>query len=206
MPHSNPSRITAILLAAGRSTRMGQPKQLLPLGQTTLLQQTLSNLQQTTADEILLVLGAAAETIQSQLPATLRANLRILRNPVYEQGMATSIQAGIAAVNPDHHAALIALADQPFIRPETYDRLMNEYRRTQAKILLPTYRGQRGNPLLLDRMLFSEANSLQGDTGFRAILSHHLEDILKLEVEDSAILQDIDTPADYDRLRQTRAP
>ncbi len=197
----SPTQISAIVLAAGRSTRMGRSKQLLPLGQTSVLQQTLSHLSETTATEIILVLGASAEAIRSQLPPALLEKANAVFNPNYEQGMATSLRVGLSATSPQSHAALIVLADQPFIRPATYDRLMDEYRRTRAKIILPTHQGTRGNPLLLDRSLFGEAEELQGDTGFRAILGNHLEEILKVEVEDRGVLEDIDTPSDYDRLR-----
>ncbi len=192
--------VSAIVLAAGRSTRMGQLKQLLPLGQTTLLQQTLENLRQTTADEIILVLGASAEAIQAQL--SLPESVKVVFNPRYEEGIAASLRAGLSAASPQSRAALIVLADQPFIHPETYDSLMSEYRRTLARIIVPTYQGSRGNPVLFDRALFGEASALEGDAGFRVILGSHLEAIVKVEVEDSGVLRDIDTPADYEQARR----
>jgi molybdenum cofactor cytidylyltransferase len=92
------------------------------------------------------------------------------------------------------------LADQPFVRPETIDRIIERYRSSDAEIVIPFYDGQRGNPVLLDRSVFSEAMALQGDAGARAIFGSHAGGIEKVDVDDSGILLDIDGRADYERL------
>ena len=191
----SPYSVIAIVLAAGKSTRMGAPKQMLPLGDTTMLGQTLEHLHQANMEEVLLVLGAQAETIQQSLPSI--PNLRTIYNPNYQQGMATSLQAGLAALGPETESVLIVLADQPFLQPQTIRRLADHS--TAAKILIPTYRGKRGNPVRLHRLLFPEAMALEGDVGCRALFATHPDQIEMLEVEDEGILLDLDTPKDYQR-------
>ncbi|MEA2263931.1 MAG: molybdenum cofactor cytidylyltransferase [Acidobacteriaceae bacterium] len=195
------SRVGAIILAAGRSTRMGEAKPLLRLGESTVLGQTLENVRGAGVDEIVLVLGFSAETVRQQLPTSGIGGLKIVVNQAYMQGMASSLRAGLSAVGPRIDAVLIVLADQPFIRPETLDRIVDRYRQSHAQIVIPSYKGFRGNPVLLDRSLFPEVMALDGDIGCRAIFGSHLEGIVKAEVEDVGILLDIDTKDDYVRLQ-----
>jgi molybdenum cofactor cytidylyltransferase len=198
--------VAAIILAAGKSTRMGEAKQLLRLGESTVLGRTIENVRRSAVDEIVLVLGASAEAIRRQLPAALLESLKVVVNPAYEQGMASSLQTGLSALNPQIGAALIVLADQPFVRPETLDQLARKYRHTPARIVIPSYKGVRGNPVLLDRSVFAEVMALEGDTGCRAIFGNHTERTVKLEVEDEGILLDIDNQEDYERLRAGSPP
>jgi molybdenum cofactor cytidylyltransferase len=198
--------VAAIILAAGKSTRMGEAKQLLRLGETTVLGRTIENVRRSAVDEVVLVLGAAAATIRRQLPAPLLEGLKVVVNPAYAQGMASSLRAGLSALDPQVSAALIVLADQPFVRPQTLNQLAQQHRRSKAQIVIPSYQGIRGNPVLLDRSVFSEVMALEGDTGCRAIFSSHTEHTLKVEVEDEGILLDIDNQEDYQRLREGSPP
>lgn len=191
--------VSAVILAAGTSSRMGQAKQLLALGESTVLAQTLAHVQAAAFHEIILVLGASAESIRSRLPSP--HELKIVVNPDYQQGIASSLRTGLMAVDPNSDAALIILGDQPFLRPQTLDRIVDEYRRSQAQIVIPLYQGQRGNPVLLDRSVFAEVMALEGDVGSRAIFANHLDGIVNVEVEDKGILLDLDEPADYERLK-----
>jgi XdhC Rossmann domain/MobA-like NTP transferase domain len=115
--------------------------------------------------------------------------------------MGSSLRVGLGAVDPQAEAALIVLADQPFIRPATLDRLIEEYGAKRPQIAIPMYRGFRGNPVLLDRSVFPEVMQLHGDIGCRAIFGSHLENILKVPVEDAGILADIDSAGDLEKLR-----
>ena len=193
------ARVSAVILAAGTSSRMGQAKQLLALGESTMLAQTLAHVQAATLHEIVLVLGASAEAIRRQLPSSQQ--LKIVVNQAYQQGIASSLRTGLSAVDPNSDAALIILGDQPFIRPQTLNRIVEEYRRSQAQIVIPMHRGQRGNPVLLDRSVFAEVMALEGDVGSRAIFAKHLDQIVNVEVEDEGIVLDLDDPADYERLK-----
>ena len=167
-----------------------------------MLAHTLENVRSAGPGEIVLVLGASAEAIRRQLPRPLVEGLKIVVNHAYGQGMASSLREGLSAVDLQNDAALIILGDQPFLQPQTLRQIIDAYKATRAQIVIPSYQGTRGNPVLLDRSLFSEAMALQGDTGCRAIFSNHLEAILKVEVEDPGILLDIDSQDDYERLKQ----
>jgi molybdenum cofactor cytidylyltransferase len=192
------SSTSAVILAAGTSTRMGAVKQLLRLDDRPLLQHVLDNVRASQVKEIVLVLGASAEAIRQEIDA---ANVRVVINENYQQGMGTSLKAGLSAVDPQAKAALIVLADQPFVRPATLDLLMAEHRHSKAQIVIPTYRGFRGNPVLLDRSVFAEVMALDGDVGCRAIFGDHVEGIVKVGVDDAGILLDIDRQSDFEALR-----
>jgi molybdenum cofactor cytidylyltransferase len=202
MTEKNNSRVGAIILAAGKSTRMGEPKQLLRLGESTVLGRTLENIRDAGVDELVLVLGSSAEAIRQRCPASTFEGLKIVVNQAYGQGMASSLREGLSALHPQIDAALIVLADQPFIRSETFGQIVDRYRRSDAQIVVPTYKGFRGNPVLLDRSVFPEIMALDGDIGCRAIFGSHLEGIVKVEVEDVGILLDIDNKDDYERLQR----
>lgn len=193
------SGVAAVVLAAGMSTRMGSAKQLLRLGDRTLLDTVLDNLRSSQVAEIVVVLGGSAELIQQQINLN---GARIVINDAYQQGMGTSLQAGVSAVDSSSDAALIVLADQPFIRPATLDHLIDRYRAQNSPVVIPAYKGHRGNPVLLDRSLFPEVLALSGDTGFRSLFSRHTEKILNVPVDDIGVLIDVDTEADLIRFQQ----
>jgi molybdenum cofactor cytidylyltransferase len=195
------SRFGAVILAAGMSSRMGEAKQLLRLGENTLLGQVLENVRSSGVKDIVLVLGHEAEKIRERISTE---NLSVVINESYQQGMGTSLRAGLAALPPGVDAALVVLADQPFIRPRTLDLLMDQYMRSSAQIVIPTYEGFRGNPVLLDRSVFSEVMALTGDIGCRAIFGNHLEGIVKQPVADIGILLDFDSKDDFELMRDFR--
>ena len=192
------SRIGAVILAAGMSSRMGEVKQLLRLGEDTLLGRVVRNVRGSRADEIVLVLGYEAETIKESV-ATQR--LKVVINKDYRQGMGTSLRVGLSALDPGIDAALIVLADQPFVRPATLNLLMDQYQQSGAQIVIPIYKGFRGNPVLLHCSVFAEIMALTGDIGCRAIFGNHLEGIVKAPVEDIGILLDLDSKEDVERLQ-----
>lgn len=193
-------RVSAVVLAAGQSARMGEPKQLLRLGDETILQRTLENVRGAAVDEVVLVLGFAADQIRCQIPAQLVDRLKIILNEDFATGMASSLRAGLSAVSARADGALIVLADQPFVLPDTVNQIIDRYRSSNAKIVIPCYKGKCGNPVLLDRAIFAEAMSLTGDTGCRAIFANHHEGIVEVDVEDEGVVLDIDNQAEYKRL------
>lgn len=199
MEARNNSRIGAVILAAGMSSRMGEPKPLLRLGEHTLLQQVLENVRGSLVDEIVLVLGHEAERIIESLGSQ---DLKVVINEAYRQGMGTSLRSGLAALSDGVDAALIVLADQPFVRSATIDLLINKYRECVAQIAIPVYKGFRGNPVLLDRSVFPEVMALSGDIGCRAVFGNHLAGIVKVSVDDMGILLDLDSKDDFERLKQ----
>jgi molybdenum cofactor cytidylyltransferase len=194
------SRTSAIILAAGTSTRMGAVKQLLRLDDRPLLQHVLDHVCASGVSEIVLVLGASAGAIRREIDPH---NSRVVINDSYIEGMGSSLKTGLAAVELEAEAAIIVLADQPFVQPATLDRLITEHHRSKAQIVIPTYRGFRGNPVLLDRSVFLEVMALNGDIGCRAIFGSHVEGIVKLPVDDVGILLDIDRQSDLKALRHS---
>ncbi|HXY50646.1 MAG TPA: NTP transferase domain-containing protein [Terriglobales bacterium] len=192
------SGTSAVILAAGISTRMGEVKQLLQVDGRPLLQHVLDHVRASEISEIILVLGHAADAIRRELDLE---PIKLVVNEDYRGGMGCSLKAGLSAVDPQAKAAIVVLADQPFVRPFTLDRLIREHARSGAQIVIPTYHGFRGNPVLLDRRVFPEVMGIGGDVGCRAIFGDHAEGIVKVPVEDVGILLDIDRPGDYEKLR-----
>ncbi|HEX5234381.1 MAG TPA: nucleotidyltransferase family protein [Silvibacterium sp.] len=195
------SQLSAIVLAAGRSARMGEAKQLLRLGGRTVLERTLENVRGAALEKMILVLGFSAETIREQISEALLEDVTVVVNRDFEQGMASSLRKGLSAVAPGMNAGLIVLADQPFVRPETMRLLVERYRCCEAEIVIPVHEGRRGNPVVLDWAVFPEAMALEGDTGCRAIFGKHAKGIVEVEVDDPGILLDIDSREDYERAR-----
>src|SRR5271156_1360056 len=184
----NPNEpVSAVILAAGTSARMGRPKQLLPLGGTTVLARAIENVRSDGVDEMVLVLGASAEAIHRQLPRSPLEALRAWFTQAYAQGMASALREGLSPLDPQSAAALIILGDQPLVRPQTLRQIMAGYHQSGARIVIPSHRGKRGNPVLLGRPVFPEVMALEGDTGCRAIFGNHLDAILKVEVEDPGV-------------------
>jgi len=197
------SGVSAVVLAAGMSKRMGSIKQLLRIGEKTLLETVLDHLRASRADDIVVVLGGSAEAIRQQVPLN---DARVVFNEEYRQGMGTSLRAGVSAIDSSSDAALIVLADQPFVRPDTIDQLIDCYRARKPQAAIPVYKGFRGNPVLLDRSLFPEIMTLSGDLGCRAILGSHIENILRVPVDDVGVLLDVDTKADMERFQGVLEP
>ncbi|HEY3769857.1 MAG TPA: NTP transferase domain-containing protein [Candidatus Angelobacter sp.] len=204
------SGVSAIVLAAGMSRRMGTPKQLLRLAGETILEHTLKNVRASNVSEIVLVLGHAAESVEKEISTE---RVKIVRNQDYQQGMGTSLRTGLAAVDASASAALIVLADQPFVRPETINQLIachqdvnqDVNQEEKPQIVIPAFNGFRGNPVLLDRSVFAELQSLTGDVGCRAIFGNHTENIRKLPVEDIGVLLDIDSQEEYKKFENAEA-
>jgi molybdenum cofactor cytidylyltransferase len=188
--------ISAIVLAAGESRRMGKTKQLLPWQGETVLGHLLDTLQSSSVDEVILVLGHEAEHILEKVAIR---EIKVVFNPDYQKGMSTSLRRGLLAMNKAAEGFLVVLADQPGITPEIIDRLIESFRRVQPgkNIVAPSFRGRRGHPVLFGRKYREEFGGLTGEVGGREILAQHPEDILALEVDTDAVLLDLDTPEDY---------
>jgi molybdenum cofactor cytidylyltransferase len=191
--------ISALLLAAGRGERMGRAKQLLPLGDGRMIEAALGNLLASEVDEVICVLGFAADEIRPFVAGKERVTVVI--NERFSEGMGSSIRAGIKALDPRCTGVLIALADQPFIPPEVIDQLIAEFAVGKKGIVLPVYEGRQGHPVILRRLAYEkELLSLHGDVGGKEIVRKHAEDVLEVEVDVSGVVMDIDVPEDYQRI------
>jgi molybdenum cofactor cytidylyltransferase len=194
--NSKPTGVSGILLAAGEAKRMGTLKQVLPLRKTTMLEQTVNNLVASHIDDTIVVLGYKAEEIKLLL-ANLPVNIVI--NPDYRAGISTSITAGIKALKSETAAIMVLLADQPFIETSTINLLLKEYLHHKKGIIIPTYHGQPGHPVIISLKYKGELLALRGDIGAREIVSRHQEDILEIEIDSPGIVIDIDTPEMYNK-------
>jgi molybdenum cofactor cytidylyltransferase len=191
-------KVAAIVLAAGASTRYGQPKQLLSVGGKTMLQHIVDIVLASPVDQTIVVLGHRA----SEIGATLKDTpADTVTNEEWEAGLSTSVQAGLQAVRPDVQAALFVLADQPAITPEIIAALLERYQETGGPIVVPTYQGKRGNPALFDCSLFAELMKVRDDQGGRQLINVYKDKIERVEVGSEAVLVDVDTKEDYNRLK-----
>ncbi len=192
-------KVSAIILAAGEGRRMGALKQLLPLGDSTILEKTVDNITASTVDETVVVLGYRSEEIKARLA---EKPVKVVVNPEFKAGMSTSIAAGVKAVSAGTEAVLIVLADQPFITTSLIDSLINEYKNQNKGIIIPIFQGRRGHPVIFSLRYKAELLALNGDIGAREVISNHAEDILEVEVDSRSIALDIDTPEDYQALKE----
>lgn len=191
--------VTAIVLAAGTSSRMGELKPLLRISERPLLAHVLDSVRHSRVGHVVVVLGAEAERVRREVPLD---EATVVVNPEYARGMSTSLRAGLHAAPARSEGYLIVLGDQPFVSPATMDALIERGRRDGAKILVPTFRGRRGNPVLVDRSLGAELERVRGDIGCRALFGHHPDELAEVPVEDPGILLDIDTPEQLARVRE----
>lgn len=192
-------RLAAVVLAAGRSTRMGRPKQLLPWGATTLLGEVVRRLRAAEVADIVVVTGAERAAVEASLAGELAADPRVrcVFNADFARGeMALSLQAGLHSLPADRLGALVVLADQPELEPRVVAAILQRWRETLAPALAPFYQGQRGHPLLFDRALWPAILALPPDANPRAAL-RAAGAVEPVDVDTPLILRDIDTPADY---------
>ena len=190
--------ISAIVLAAGLSTRMGRLKQLLPYGDHTVVEQVVSVLLASPVDEVLVVTGhqrAAVESVLARWP------VRTVFNPDYAQGeMLSSAQAGLRAVSPGSRAALLAVGDMPAIEREVVSQLVGAYRAGGDRcVYIPSYRMRAGHPVLVPGPFWSAILALPMGASLRAVLRAKETPVQWVVVNTPSVLRDMDTPADYER-------
>ena len=195
----SPTRVAALVLAAGASSRMGRPKQLLDWNGRPLVRAAAEVALAARLNPLLVVVGGAQAEMADALAGL---PLRIIANPDYAAGQSTSLRAGIAALDHDTDAVVVLLADQPFVTAAIVEQIVSEWNASRAAIVAPTYAGQRGNPVLFARAVFPELLAIQGDQGARAVLAADRARVHLVAFDDPRPLADIDTPEDYARLRK----
>jgi len=188
--------VAAILLAAGKSERMGENKLLLPFGKRLIIQRTLDNLIASRAQTVIVVLGSRAAEINEVIG---QRNVTTVFNPNYAYGMNTSLAAGIKTVENHVKFILVALGDQPLVTTQTYDTLIATAMCTDKGILVPTYAGKRGNPIVLSIGYRTALLGLSGDIGGRELLRAYSGDVLEVPVEDKGIIININTYVEYEK-------
>jgi molybdenum cofactor cytidylyltransferase len=190
--------ISAVVLAAGESKRMGQPKMLLPWGKSTVLQTVITAFQTAGISDILVVTGGA----HSQVEALVGRTVQTVFNEKYARGeMLSSIQTGLQNKMREAQAVLIALGDQPQIQVSTIRHILQEYKQSNAPLVVPSYRMHRGHPWLIARDLWEEILEMRAPESAREFLGRHTKHIHYVKLDTPTILQDLDTPEDYSSSR-----
>jgi molybdenum cofactor cytidylyltransferase len=197
--------IAAVVLAAGLSRRMGRPKMNLPWGSTTVLGQIITTLSQSNMDEIFVVVGGAQGEVEEAIRiAQVEKPVKTLLNPRFaEAEMTYSTQVGLRALGEKFEAAMIVLGDQPQIKLDVVNLVLSKYVETKANLVVPSYRMRRGHPWLVTRALWPIVLDLNPSQTLRDFLHNQADQIYYVNVKTASILQDIDTPVDYDRYRPT---
>ncbi len=191
--------VGAVVLAAGRSRRMGRCKLTLPWGDDTVIGAVVSALERGGARPIVVVTGAWAAEVRRALAGR---NVRWAHNPHdAEDAMLRSAQYGLQALPPETEAALLALGDMPAVPVGVIAALVDGFAARRPALLVPSFRRRRGHPWLLARALWPALLALRPPATLRDFLHTHADAIAYLEVDTPAVLQDLDTPADYERLR-----
>jgi molybdenum cofactor cytidylyltransferase len=192
--------IPAVILAAGRSSRMGRAKALLPLGNSsTFLTRLIDTFQNADVADVVVVLGHDAESIQ-EIVAQAAPAARVVINPDYDRGQLSSVLTGIRAIDrPGVSAMLMMLVDVPFVSAATVRSVIEKYRATRAPIVRPVRGAEHGHPVLIDRSLFDALRSADPANGAKPIVRAHVSEAGNVPVDDDGAYVDVDTPEAYAR-------
>ena len=186
--------ISAIVLAAGKSERMGQPKALLPFRGRTFLENILDAISRSSISQTLVVVGHPRKEIEKTIHGPL-----LVFNPDYEQGMVTSLQTGIRALPPDSIGAFLFLVDHPVVETETIETMMPSI--GPNRIVQPTFQGRRGHPVFLGLEVLREILQLPPSQGADVVVRRDAGRIIEVPVGSPGILIDVDTPDEYRKLK-----
>jgi molybdenum cofactor cytidylyltransferase len=194
--------VAAIILAAGRSTRMGGPNKLLAeLGAKKLVRIAAEQVLASRASDVVVVTGHQADLVEKALAGL---NVKFVRNPDFAGGLASSVKAGITAVPETADGAVICLGDMPLIDAHLIDRLIETFAPDRGNlIVVPAADGRRGNPVLWSRRFFKELMTLDGDIGARHLIAKHAEAVAEVPVEGNSAFLDIDTPQALEAARRS---
>jgi len=186
--------ISAIILAAGESKRMGRPKMLLKWGETTVINKVINTFRAAGVEEIFVVTGGAREQVEK----AVGGSASMIFNANYAQGeMLSSVQAGLVGMDPGVEAVLIGLGDQPQVEVGTVQAVIDAYRRTGAAIVVPSYQMHRGHPWLVARTHWNALLEMQPPGSLRDFLNRKSREIRYVDVGSPSVLLDLDTPEDY---------
>jgi len=194
--------ISGIVLAAGASTRMGQAKAALPLGQMgeTVLSRVVRTLFEGGVPELVVIAGAHIDAVRVAMPRD-ESRARVIEHAGWQRGQLSSLVAGLDAIDsPLVEAALVTLVDVPLVHSSTVAAVIEAWRRTRAPIVRPAEGERHGHPVIFDRSVFADLRSADPNTGAKAVFVLHRDRIVNVEVNDAGAFEDIDTPEDYERI------
>jgi len=187
-------KIWAIVLAAGESKRMGFPKMLLTFNGKTMLGNVISNIESSDINNIMVVLGAEQKTIQEVVSKT---SAKSCYNDNYKDGMLSSVKCGFRNVPSDSDAVLVFQGDQPLIKSDVINNVINAYRSANKGIVIPVYQKKRGHPLLIGNKYITEIEKLDAREGLHSLAYQVPDDVLEIETDSPGILRDFDTYEEY---------
>jgi molybdenum cofactor cytidylyltransferase len=194
--------ISAIVLAAGASSRMGQAKAALRIGPTgeTVVSRVVGTLLTGGIPDVVVVAGAHIDAVRHAMsPRETRA--RVVAHPSWQQGQLSSLIAGLNAIeNPLLEAVMVTLVDVPMVSSSTVAMVIAEWRRTRAPIVRPAAGDQHGHPVIFDRSVFEDLRAADPNAGAKAVFAIHKERIVNVAVNDPGAFEDMDTPEDYERV------
>ena len=186
--------IVGVVLGAGRSSRFGTPKQLLPFGDTTMLGQVVRNANASSLDRVVVVLGRASEELRGSVNF---GRAVVVDNTAYGTGCASSLLAGMDAAGKDCEALVLLLGDQPGVRAEFVDAVLSEWRSSRPWASVTSYGGELGHPFVFAREAFEQLRRLHGDKAVWKLIEAYPQRVHRVEIE-SPLPPDVDTPEDYE--------
>ena len=188
--------ICAIVLAAGRSSRMGVQKLLLDYGGKSVIGHIVEQLLGSVVDEVCVVTGCDGDRVADEI---VGSGVSVIFNEGYKAGMLSSVRCGLGAIGADCRAVVIALGDQPAISSKLVDELVGAYQRTDRTIVIPMYKGRRGHPIVMSAQYKDEVMTCYDDVGLRGLMHAHADQVLELAVSMPEVCMDMDEPSDYSR-------
>ncbi|MBN1277669.1 MAG: nucleotidyltransferase family protein [Deltaproteobacteria bacterium] len=194
----NKGSVAGLVLAAGASTRMGQPKQLLPVDGGTIIERALNEALNSDLDKVVLVLGYHAGRIKKVIKHILiNPKLKVVLNREFRRGMSSSIISGLAEIEDNYDHVMILLADMPYINSELINFLLHRYLVSSLHLGAISIKGKRSHPVIISSRFFNELRNLKGDTGARSLFRKYSDQVCLVEAEGNYDEKDIDTPDDY---------
>jgi molybdenum cofactor cytidylyltransferase len=189
--------ISAIILAAGQSKRMGQPKMLLPWGKVTVIEHVITTFLNAGIEEMVVITGGAREMVEK---VTAQYPVRMIHNNDYATGeMLSSLQCGLRAMPDQAQATLVGLGDQPQVRERSVHGIVEGYQKGKSALVVPSFQMRRGHPWLVARPLWDELLQMKPPESPRDFLNRHAGEIHYVAVDNPSILADLDTPEDYQK-------
>jgi molybdenum cofactor cytidylyltransferase len=189
------AKIAAVVMAAGKSSRMGANKLLMPIKGVPMIARTVDAILASPARPIICITGNANVDVETALA---NRDVSFVHNPHFAEGLSTSLRAGLAALPHDVDGAIVCLGDMPAVSGAAIAKMVAAFNPAEGRaIIVPAYQGKRGNPVLFARAYFQEIAAVHGDIGARPVIAEHDDEVYEIEMEDASVLADADTPAAF---------